>query len=117
MDNEYEHLEEKYNDSFSLENEEIWYGNGVIMSNGDRPMTPEEYENILLGNYSQMHTVPNIVEAFYNDEKWQERVRLYEETYNEIFKQLTHSDKTEEEYKEQMVKLLNLQIKKVKFIE
>ena len=107
MENEHEHLEEQYNEVFSLKNSEVWYGNGIIMSNGERPMTPEEYENLLLGNYSQMYTDPNIVEAFYNDEEWQERVRLYEETYNEIFKELTHSEKNEKEYQEYMESIKN----------
>ncbi len=107
MNKEYQSLEEQYNDVFSLENSEVWYGNGIIMSNGERPMTPQEYENLLLGNYSQMYTDPNIVEAFYNDEEWQEKVRLYEETYNEIFKKLTNGEKSEEEYQEYMESIKN----------
>ncbi len=107
MDKEYETLQKQYDDAFSIKNEKIWYENGEIMSNGDKPMTPQEYENLLLGNYSQMYTDANIVEAFYNDKEWQEKIRTYTDTYNEIFKKLTNSDKTEDEYKENMQKIKN----------
>ncbi len=107
LEKEYQKLEENIENIYSLENSDIWYGNGVIMSNGDRPMTPQDYENMMLGNYSLMNTDTNIVEAFYNDAEWQEKIKLYKDTYNQVFMQLTNGDKTEEEYHEYMESIKN----------
>ena len=110
LENEYQSLKEKIENIYSLENSEVWYGNGIIMSNGERPMTPKEYESEMLGNYSQIYTDQNVVSAFYNDSSWQEKVKLYKDTYNKVFMQLTKSEKTEEEYQEQMESIKNDQI-------
>ena len=107
LEKEYQSLKENIDNIYSLDNSELWYGNGIILSNGEKPMTPQDYQNMLLGDYSLIYSGENIIESFNNDLEYQEKIKTYKETYNEIFKKLTNGNKTEEEYQEYMESIKN----------